>query len=135
MIKNKGQDTISAADYLAIKSKPAPGNKFKAEPVTTGGVKYDSTKEGKYSHTLDYRKRLPPGTPDRVLFYRRQVRFDFYINGILITYYKLDFLVYYEDGRIEFIDVKGLKKGSVWRTFVIKQNLMLAVYGIRVETR
>lgn len=134
MIKKPGQEIITPEEYKNLAKKKKGENKFKAVKMETGGEVYDSTKEGLYSQQLNIQKRLPPGHPDKVVKYETQVRYDFYVNGVLICFYLLDFKVYYER-RIEHVDVKGYKKGTVYRTFQIKQNLMLAVHGITVITK
>jgi len=131
MIKKPGQEVITPEEYKNLAKKKKGENKFKAVRMETGGETYDSTKEGLYAQQLNLQKLLPPGHPDRVIKFETQIRYDFYINDVLICWYRLDFKVYYEN-RIECVDVKGYKEGTAYRTFCIKKNLMLAIYGIEI---
>lgn len=105
-----------------------PKNKYGAIQKEYNGVKYHSTKEATYAQKLDLLIKAK-----HVLKWERQLVFVFDVNGILVCKYVLDFKVYYANGAIKYIDVKGLKKGQAFQMFQIKQKLMRAIYNIDVE--
>lgn len=107
-------------------------NKYGAKRVEVDGISFDSTKEGRYYAKLLLAQKAngsPETTPAKI---ERQVWFRFDVNGVHICKYKLDFRITYADGRIEHVDVKGYKKGSAYRMFVLKKNLMQAIHGITI---
>jgi hypothetical protein len=109
------------------------GNKFGAVKVISGdGIKFDSKKEMNYRRILENMKHAVI-VSNRVDSYEMQVRFDILVNGYNCGFYKLDFLVKYADGRIRYIDVKGLKKGSAYAMFRLKKKLVEALYNIKIE--
>jgi hypothetical protein len=91
------------------------------------GVVYDSKKEAQYAYTLD---RLLYGK--FISKWERQIRYNLAVNGVKICAYVLDFKVYHLDGYIEYVDIKGMKKGAAYQMFKVKQKLMLAILGIDV---
>jgi hypothetical protein len=103
-------------------------NKYKSIPNEYNGVTYHSTKEADYAMRLDY--LIKSKVVER---WERQITFALGINGVLITKYRLDFKVWYSDGSIKFIDVKGYKKGQAFTMFQMKQRLMKAILDIDVE--
>lgn len=111
------------AHFRAKAKKPKYGQKAKEY----NGVKYHSTKEAAYAIHLDILKLAKV-----VERWERQLRYVLGVNGTVVTTYILDFKVWYADGRIDHIDVKGYKKGSAYNTFMIKKKLMLGCYGIEV---
>lgn len=72
--------------------------KYKAIRTEVDGISFDSKKEAGYYTRL---KLLQ--TAGEVSFFLRQVPFD--LPGKIK--YRCDFQVFYSDGRIEFVDVKG----------------------------
>ena len=104
-------------------------NKFNAKITIYNGIKFHSAKEANYCIRLDLLKKATGR--DKVLKYDRQVRYDIIVNGICIGFYKLDFEVYYSD-RIEYIDVKGCKKGCAYQLFRLKKKLVEAIHGIKI---
>jgi protein associated with RNAse G/E len=104
-------------------------NKFNAKKTEYNGHLYDSKKEAGYAKKLDVMRRASGF--DKVLDVERQVPFRCEVNGKLICTYKLDFKVTYED-RIEYIDVKGYKKGSSYQIFRIKKKLVEALFNIEI---
>jgi hypothetical protein len=125
-------ETISPEDWRKILAGQAKSeNKYGAKAVVYNGHKYHSTKEANYAQTLDILKSSKDPA-ERVLKHDRQVTFSLDIKGIHICKYILDFIVYYTDGRIEFIDVKGYKKGTAYQLFKLKKHLMKAIHDIDV---
>ena len=78
--------------------KPAKKHKYGARAVVVRGRKYPSKLEGAFAESLWLAKDA--GT---VLFWLEQVPFRFK-SGIK---YSVDFQVFYSDGSVEFIEVKG----------------------------
>lgn len=107
-------------------------NKFHATRIEIGGEVFDSKKEYRYFVELDLCRKAKEDK-DRVVDIKRQVRYDIVVNEIKIAFYKLDFLVKYADGRVRYIDIKGLKKGSAYQVFRLKKKLVEAIYGILIE--
>lgn len=106
-------------------------NKFNAKQIVVDGITFDSTKEGKYYVTLKYKKYLS-NPAERVTDIQCQVKYSIDIEGIHICNYFLDFKVKYADGRIECVDVKGLKMGAAYQIFRLKKKLVEAIYGIKI---
>jgi len=107
-------------------------NKFNAKKVVIDGIKFDSIKEGRYYKSLLIQKKAV-NPSDRVVDIQTQVRYDIDVNGKRIGFYKLDFHVTYANGRIEYVDVKGLKKGSAYQIFRLKKKLVEAIYNISIK--
>ncbi len=81
-------------------------NKYKVSAPnarTRGGILFDSKKEADYYDTLLLLKKAGD-----VLTFLRQVKFHLPGN----TLYYCDFLVFYADGKVEFVDVKGMRTQS-----------------------
>lgn len=89
-------------------------NKFGVSPVedrTTNGIKFASKKEATYYGKLEMMRRV--GT---VSWFTRQV--PFYLPGGVR--YLADFLVVYSDGRLEVVDVKGMRT----KEYIIKRRMV-----------
>jgi hypothetical protein len=107
--------------------KKKPKNKYNAIQKEYNGVTYHSTKEAKYAMFLD--RKIKSKEVER---WERQLSFLIFVNGYLVCRYILDFKVYYTDGTIKHIDVKGLKAGVPFQLFAMKQKLMKAIHNIDV---
>lgn len=103
-------------------------SKYKNKITLYGGIKFHSTKEANYCKTLDLLKTAKLDS-DRVLKYERQLPFIFSVAGTIICTYKLDFKVYYADGRVEYVDVKGFKTD----VYQIKKKMVKAFYNIEIK--
>ena len=103
-------------------------SKYRNKITLYNGMKFDSTKEANYCKRLDLLHSAKLES-DRVLKYERQVPYIFSMSGTLICTYKLDFKVYYADGRVEYVDVKGFKTD----VYIIKKKLMKAFYNIEIK--
>lgn len=101
---------------------------------TYKGVTYMSKLE------MDYKKHLgilqkANYVKDKVVSIEEQVPFPCTIQNVktgtyqLICKYVLDFKVTYEDGRIEYVDVKGVRTS----VYSIKKKLVEALYGIKIK--
>lgn len=106
-------------------------NKFGAKKIIIDGIKFDSIKEGRYYMQLCLQKKAT-NPSRRVVDLELQPRFDIIVNNKKICHYKADFRIRYADGRIEVVDVKGLKKGSSYQLFKLKKKLVEALYGIEI---
>jgi len=106
-------------------------NKFNAIKVKTEHGTFDSKKEYAYFKRLMIQKKAV-NTSDRVTDIQTQVRYNIDVEGKRICFYKLDFKVRYADGRVEHVDVKGLKKGAAYQVFRIKKKLVEAIYDISI---
>lgn len=112
----------------------AKTSKYRAIKTVYNGDKYDSKKEAAFAKTLDLLKEsFKP--QEKVLGYRRQVPFPIIVNEQNICTYILDFLITYTDGRIEYVDVKGYKKGIAYQHFKTKKKLVEALYNIQIIER
>ncbi len=105
-----------------------PRNKYGAIKKKYNGVTYHSTKEARYAMFLD--RKIQAKEVER---WERQIVFKLMVGGVFIANYILDFQVWYMDGTVKYIDVKGMKKGQAFYVFQIKQKLMKALYNIEVE--
>lgn len=109
-------------------------NKYQVAPKakrTLRGKTYASKKEKDYAQKL-YWLMSASSPKERVLKFEEQVRYDLQVNEVHICQYVLDFKVWYEDGRIEHVDVKGYKKGSAYYIFTYKKRLMKAIHAIEI---
>jgi hypothetical protein len=95
-------------------------HKFHAKPTNIDGIRFHSKKEAQYYGTLNLLKNS-----GEILFFLRQVPFHLPGN----TKYLLDFLVFYANQDIEFVDVKGAKTSL--STTKIKQ--VEDLYGIFIK--
>ena len=98
-------------------------HKFHAKPTEIDCIKFASKKEANYYKELCLRQQKGGD----VLFFLRQV--PFHLPGGII--YFCDFEVFFTDGSVKFIDVKGMKL-AMW---VTKKKLVEAVYPVEIETR
>lgn len=93
---------MTANEYKeAIKAR-GRNNKYKAKKSTYNGYTYDSNLEAAYAKELDQRMGL-----GEVEKWERQVPLDLKVNGKHWRTYKIDFKVYYPNGAIEYVEVKG----------------------------
>lgn len=101
--------------------------KYHNKKVEYNGALYDSMKEAKYAQELDLRIHAR-----EVISVERQKRYQLDVAGVHICDYILDFCVTLPGGKLEYVDVKGYKKGIAYRMFTMKKSLMLACHGIDV---
>lgn len=111
----KGNFTIKKSKY---------GNK----KTEYKGIVYDSRKEARYAQSLEI-LQTANDPKEKVVNIERQVKYSIDINGIHICNYILDFKVAYADGRIEYIDVKGMRTS----VYILKAKLMKAIYNIIIK--
>jgi len=119
IIKEKG-DGINELQNKEKKAKEMKKNKFNAVKTIINNIKFDSKREAKRFNELEVLKRN-----GIVNFFFRQVSFD--LPGNLK--YKLDFLVFWKDGKITFEDVKGMRI----RTSMNKIKQVEDIYNIKID--
>jgi len=90
--------------------------KYNATRTEYNGVKYDSKREAEYACTLDMLKQA-----GEVVQWLRQI--PFYLPGGVR--YVCDFEVFWANGTVEFIDVKGMETA----TFKQKKKQVEALYA------
>lgn len=106
-------------DALACEAKPAKA-KFHNEITRRGEVKYHSKGEALLADHLDLLKLA-----GEVAYYLRQVPF-FLVGGVV---YRIDFQVFYVDGRVRYLDFKGV----MTKEFITKCKIVEATYPVKIE--
>ncbi len=96
------------------------GHKFKAKPVTEDGNRFASTLEWSYFKHLEFLQRS-----GIVLFFLKQV--PFHLPGGVK--YIVDYQVFFTDGSVKFIDVKGV----LTDTFILKKKMVEDLYPVEIE--
>jgi hypothetical protein len=126
--KGELKDKMNAAEFREYwkKQEAAKGSKFGAiRTQTADGQKFDSKLEATFYNR--HRLLLQQG---ELLKMERQVRFEFIINGVFVTSYKVDFILHWKDGRVQHIDCKS--QPTQTEAYRIRKLLMRAVYGIEI---
>lgn len=125
------REPFTLADFTAARdgtaAPPKPKHKYGAKAASDGeGRKFQSTKEARRSVELDTLVRI-----GEISELRRQVRFEFVINGHRVCAYDADFVYIDRDGRQVVEDTKsdGTRTNRAYR---IKVKLMRAVHGITI---
>lgn len=96
-------------------------HKFNAVKTELDGIRFDSKREAKAYADLMVEKRA-----GIILFVLRQVPLHLPGGTRLVV----DFVVFYADGSVRFLDAKGMETDS----FKIKKREIEAVYPITIET-
>src|SRR5882724_10176233 len=86
--------------------------------VVIDGIWFQSTKEGEYYKTLKILQ-----SAGEILKFSRQVTYKLMVNKILICKYVADFVIWWPDGRVEVVDVKGEHTAKL-PVFRMKRALM-----------
>ena len=97
-----------------------PRHKYHAVRTELDGIKFPSKKEALYYQRLKNLKRA-----GEVVFFLRQV--PFYLPGGVK--YVVDFQVFYADGSVAFIDVKGMRTA----TYKAKKKMVEALFPVEIE--
>ena len=121
---------MSAEEYRKYSSKPKV-NKYNVAAKKDryyAGVFYDSLAEMKYAMNLDFLKDC-----GQVEKWEYHTVYELEVDGENFGSYELDFKVFYSDGTIKYIDVKGNKDGLPWRMYLLKKGLMKLIYNITIE--
>ena len=96
-------------------------NKYGNRKTIIHGIKFDSKKEGLYY--LGLKSRLLRGEFEKMELQPKielQAKFRYKNKGIRAINYVADFLLYHNDGTIEYIDVKGMET----QTFKMKWKMV-----------
>lgn len=99
---------------------------FAAKKVSVGDKHYDSKFEGKYGFELELSKNA-----GQIKDFRTHVGIPLEVNGYHICDYYIDFIVYHNDGTIEYVETKGIEF-PIWR---FKWKLFEALYSGRPGVR
>jgi hypothetical protein len=110
----------AAAAQPTPREKPARPSKYGAKATVSGGIRFDSKREARTFERLVLLKQA-----GEVRSFHRQVIFD--LPGGVI--YRLDFLVFFTDGRVGYWDAKGVQT----KEFRIKRRLVRAECGVEIE--
>lgn len=111
------EEQLRGIGRLATKPKRDKYNRSCKEDRTADGIIFDSKKEMNYYLRL----KLDPD----VYYVLRQVPFE--LPGK--TKYYCDFLVFYQDGHYEFIDVKGMKTDM----YKLKKRQVQDLYPVKIK--
>lgn len=110
---NKLRD-IANIDYHSVKK-----HKYKAKSVVADGIRFSSKKEAKYYGDLQLAQKS-----GELLYFLRQTSFD--LPGRIK--YRVDFVEFWRNGEIRYIDVKGYKT----KEYIIKKKLVESLYPIKI---
>ena len=97
-----------------------------AKKVKVGDYVYDSRFEGQYAQELALRKAA-----GEITKWERQVKISLEVNGYHICNYYIDFIVYYPDGTIEYVETKGV----AFPTWKLKWKLFEALFSEKPNVR
>jgi len=95
-------------------------HKFNAKPTVNDGIRFDSKKEAAYYQKLKLLQKS-----GEVLFFLRQTPLHLPGN----VKYVVDFQVFYANGEVEFIDVKGY----ITPTCTLKVKQVESLYPIEIK--
>lgn len=96
-------------------------SKYSAVRTVVDGIPFDSKKEARYYEQLKQRKAA-----GEVLYFLMQVPFRL-PGGVR---YVIDFMEVHADGRIHWVDVKGVETPL----FKMKKKQVEELYGVEIET-
>ncbi len=100
--------------------------KFRNQPVTVAGRRFDSKREaGRFGELLLLEKA------GEISSIECQVRYDMVVNGRKICTYVADFRYLDRDGRLVVEDVKS--PASRTPAYRIKAKLMAALHGVEIK--
>lgn len=100
------------------------GNAKKSE---YNGYLFDSKFEAKHAQDLDL--LLNAG---EIKGYDRQKNIDLIVNDFIVATYKIDFIVYHNDGTIEYQELKGYPITAVW---VLKFKIFEALFSNKPDVK
>ncbi len=107
-----------------MKNKTLMYKQFKSYNVAKkkeyAGLTYDSNFEAGYAQELDLRQKA-----GEILKWERQINLNLAVNGFIVCQYRIDFIVYYPDNTIEYVECKGYPT-PVWK---LKWKLFEALYS------
>lgn len=95
-------------------------HKYHAKPTELDGIRFPSKHEAKKYAEFKLEKEA-----GLILFFLRQVPIHL-PGGVKLV---VDFVLFYTDGRVRFVDAKGVKTES----FKAKKRMVEALYPIEIE--
>lgn len=98
----------------------------KAKKRIVNGRVYDSGFEAGYAHELDLRQKA-----GEIVKWEAQVTIPLIVNGYKIADYRIDFVVYYPDEIVEYVETKGYAT-PLWR---FKWKVFEALYSKKKNVR
>lgn len=123
---------LSEQEAQALLGKKYPGpvpkkkHKYNAHKTMVDGIQFDSKREAEYYCQLKLRI-----TAGEIIKFDLQPEFvlqEGYVNKagykVRAIKYKADFRIYYPNGRIQIVDVKGVRT----RTYLNKKKMLLKRY-------
>lgn len=121
-------DTISLEDAMKRTfAETERRSKYGNVHTEYNGRIYHSAKEAEYAKMLDTLRRATDDK-DRVIRVETQVPFRIRVKGKPICKYLLDFKVTYADGRVEYVDVKGVRTD----VYKLKKKLVEALFPVTI---
>jgi hypothetical protein len=118
---------MDVKEYLKTNPRQDRRSKYGNLKTEYNGNIFDSKKEANYAQELDFLMRAKRPR-ERVISFERQVPFQVELNGKKICRYIADFKVFYADGRVEIVDVKGVRT----QMYSLKKKLVEAQYDIKI---
>ncbi len=112
-----------SATYLRT-HRPISKSKYGNIPTEYKGRLYASKLEADYAWSLDQRKKAK-----EIKSWEAQIKLPLKVGDHLICNYIIDFVVYFPDGMIQYVETKGLET-DIWR---IKWRLLEALIENRPE--
>lgn len=95
-------------------------HKFNAKQTMIDGIKFPSRKEANRYSELKLLQRA-----GEVVFFLMQV--PFWLPGNVT--YRVDYQIFWADGRVSFEDVKGVKT----KDFIMKKKMVESLYPVEIE--
>lgn len=117
---------ITAKEYLKMSKKKK--NKYNAQITLYNGRNYHSKFEANFARGLDLQMKSED-IRDRVETWVPQIPFDIIIGGIKVGTYYCDFKITYADGRIRYVDTKGVDT----ELSKLKRKCVSAQFKIKIE--
>ena len=121
--KLSGKELFDEAQERKGKKKSKMGNK----PVVFDNIWFQSEGEGHFY--LSLKEQLQRG---KIKDFKRQIPFEFFVNGIRIGKYVCDFGVLYHDNTVEILDYKSRFTATL-ALFEMKEALMIACYQVEIK--
>lgn len=94
-------------------------SKYRNEKTVVDGIRFDSQKEARYYKRLKLEKES-----GNIIMFLRQVPFDLPGN----IKYRVDFQVWFKDGEVRHIDVKGFST----KEYILKKAQVEALYPVTI---
>ena len=111
---------INLKAYKALENKLKNKSKYKAIPTVIDGMRFASKREGQFYTALKLLKEK-----ELISYFLMQVPIRLPGN----IKYVCDFVVFYPDGIVRYIDAKGMKT----QVYTIKKKQVEALYPIIIE--